>query len=146
MSSPAVVNGKSRTNVAQACAVPFRRVNAERLEFCLVTSSRGQWLFPKGFIDPGDEPRDTAIREAFEEAGLIGRVVGKPLGYYQAAKGGTSIEVAAVLMEVLHSEPRWPEWTVRRRRWVNAKEAIALLGKPQLVELLELAVARLRRK
>ena len=40
--------------IHQASAVPFRRAGG-RVEFCLVTSaSSGQWVFPKGLIDPGE--------------------------------------------------------------------------------------------
>jgi 8-oxo-dGTP diphosphatase len=34
-------------------------------------SDSGQWGLPGGAIDPGEEPADAIIREAFEETGLI---------------------------------------------------------------------------
>lgn len=100
-------------------------------------------MFPKGFIDPGDEPTGTAIREAYEEAGLRGRIVGRPLGCYQTAKNGGSVTVLALLMEVQRSESEWPEHATRERRWVSLEQASGLLDNPQLVELLKAAAARI---
>lgn len=127
----------------QACAVPFRQ-RERRLEFCLITSSGGHWLFPKGFIDPGDDPADAAVREAYEEAGLRGRIVGQPLGFYQTAKNGERVKVLALLMHVRRSESRWPEDGTRRRCWVTEDEARSLLDNPRLAKLLKAAAARIR--
>jgi 8-oxo-dGTP pyrophosphatase MutT (NUDIX family) len=37
----------------------------------------GVWALPKGNIGRGEDPRDTAVREVFEETGAQGRVVEK---------------------------------------------------------------------
>ena len=84
----------------QASAIPYRR-RGEQLEFCLITSvSNGRWGFPKGLIDPGETAPQTALKEAREEAGIVGRVVGKPLGRYSYRKWNTSLAVTVFLMEV----------------------------------------------
>ena len=31
---------------------------------------RGKWSIPAGFLDQGEDPQETAVREAFEETGL----------------------------------------------------------------------------
>jgi 8-oxo-dGTP pyrophosphatase MutT (NUDIX family) len=37
----------------------------------------GVWALPKGLIDPGEKPEDTALREVAEETGAHGRSAGK---------------------------------------------------------------------
>jgi 8-oxo-dGTP pyrophosphatase MutT (NUDIX family) len=37
----------------------------------------GVWAFPKGNIDPGEKPEETAVREVFEETGVHGHLVEK---------------------------------------------------------------------
>ena len=56
----------------QAAVIPYR-IRKERVEVALVTTSSGKgWIVPKGSVDDGEQPRDAAIREAEEEAGLLG--------------------------------------------------------------------------
>lgn len=52
-----------------AGAILFRRVDDER-EYLLLHYPSGYWDFPKGNIEPGEEPLDTARREVKEETGL----------------------------------------------------------------------------
>lgn len=126
----------------QACAVPYRRSKG-RLEFCLITTSQGRWNFPKGLVDPGETDEQAALKEAFEEAGLHGHIVGQPLGNYPLSKSGRSFEVTAVLMEVTQSDARWPEQKQRKRRWVGIDEARDLLTQAHLHDLLDEAAQRL---
>ena len=38
--------------------------------FVCHTTGTARWDLPKGMADPGEDPRDAAVREAWEEAGL----------------------------------------------------------------------------
>ena len=47
-----------------ACVVLIRRST-------LVGSHRGEFAFPGGALDPGETPRQAALREAYEEIGVV---------------------------------------------------------------------------
>jgi 8-oxo-dGTP pyrophosphatase MutT (NUDIX family) len=87
-----------------------------------VSTSRGKgWIVPKGWVDEGERPRDAAIREAEEEAGLRGVVTRKPLGRYVKSNGRRLVDVYA--MRVTDVADRWLEDDVRRRRWMRVPDA-----------------------
>lgn len=127
----------------QASAVPYRR-RGERVEFCLITSYRKRrWGFPKGVIDPGETEPETAVKEAWEEAGLHGRVVGEPLGSYRYRKWDKDLLVVVLLMEVEREDASWPEAAWRERRWMELAEADRMLGREVLRPFLHEAAARI---
>lgn len=58
-----------------AGGVAFRR-NGERIEIALIcVGSKRRWQLPKGLIDAGEEPAETAVREVREEAGIDTQVL-----------------------------------------------------------------------
>jgi len=104
------------------------RRNGTKLEVCLIRKrSSSVWGIPKGSVDSGDTHAETALKEAWEEAGLRGRVVGDPLGTYQYEKWGGILEVTVFLMEVHEQDDVWQEAAIRERRWISLSDAASLL-------------------
>ena len=111
----------------QAAVIPYR-IRKERLEVALVTRSGGKgWIVPKGSVDDGERPRDAAIREAEEEAGLRGVVARKRLGRYLHVTSHGARRVDVYLMRVTTVRERWLEDRFRRRRWMRLPAATACL-------------------
>lgn len=111
---------------AAAIAVRWKR---DDLEVCLIRKMGSRhWGVPKGLVDPGDTHEETALKEAWEEAGISGRLVGRSLGTYQYEKWDAKFEVTLYLMEVLEQHPRWLEAGYRERRWTSFDEAASLLS------------------
>jgi len=56
-----------------------RRVRGEWMLAAIRPAGKkpGLWALPKGNINPGEDPRDTAVREVSEETGATGRLVEK---------------------------------------------------------------------
>jgi phosphohistidine phosphatase len=132
-----------RGPLQQASAIPYRFRDG-RLEFCLITSIHGgKWGFPKGIVDPGETPPQTAAKESEEEAGLRGRIIGAPIGQYRYSKWDTTLRVTVYVMEVTGVEDEWDEAELRTRVWRGADEARAAVSRPELRSLLDAAVERI---
>jgi 8-oxo-dGTP pyrophosphatase MutT (NUDIX family) len=67
----------------QYAALPYRLNGKTRTEIMLVTSRETQrWIIPKGWPQKGKAPHDSAAREAFEEAGVVGAVGKRSVGSF----------------------------------------------------------------
>jgi 8-oxo-dGTP pyrophosphatase MutT (NUDIX family) len=119
--------------IRQAGAIPFRAG-----QICLVTSTRSRrWVIPKGLIDPGRSAAETALQEAWEEAGLTGILCSSgPVGCFSYEKWGSSYNVAVFAMEVRSVADDWPECHLRQRAWVNLAEALARIDDEGLRKIL----------
>ncbi len=122
-------------------AIPYRHIDGE-IVFLMITARRtGKWIFPKGGPMDGLTPAETAAEEAYEEAGVRGRVGAVPAGHYRTIKarrgGETPVLVEMYPLEVAEQLDDWPEKGERRRHWVTLAEARRLLSEPGLVALAE---------
>jgi 8-oxo-dGTP pyrophosphatase MutT (NUDIX family) len=124
----------------QAAAIAVRRQDG-RLEVCLIRRKESRkWGIPKGMVDPGDTPEETALKEAWEEAGLKGRLVGGAIGSFEYEKWSiTRYAVTVYLMEVLEQATDWHEAPYRERRWASFDEAASLLKDHPVRALLDRA-------
>jgi 8-oxo-dGTP pyrophosphatase MutT (NUDIX family) len=89
----------------------------------------------------GKKPAEAAAREAYEEAGLVGEIVGKrPLGSYHYAKqtrqGDVLCEVRVYLLRVEKQLDDWPEKAQRLTAWFDATKAAELVDEGGLSELI----------
>jgi 8-oxo-dGTP pyrophosphatase MutT (NUDIX family) len=80
----------------------------------------------------GRKPAETAAQEAYEEAGLIGHIVGKqPLGmfHYEKRLGRSSrlCQVRVFSFRVERQLDDWPEKQQRDTRWFDATDAATLV-------------------
>jgi 8-oxo-dGTP pyrophosphatase MutT (NUDIX family) len=129
--------------IPQASAISFRR-RGETIEFCLITSMGGnRWGFPKGIIEGDDSPETTALKEAAEEAGLHGRIIGPPLGTYRYQKWGADLDVVVYLMEVEKADEKWQEAELRERIWLSPEQAASRIDRDEIAALLQLATERI---
>jgi 8-oxo-dGTP pyrophosphatase MutT (NUDIX family) len=113
----------------KAAVIPYR-IRKKRVEVALVTTSGGRrWIVPKGSVGDGEHARDAAIREAEEEAGLLGVLPRKPLGRYRHVNEDGPCRVVVYLMRVTDVLDTWQEEGRRRRRWMRIPAAAALLRK-----------------
>src|SRR3954470_6458354 len=119
--------------VRQAAALPLRNGRV-----CLVTSSNGKrWVIPKGLIEPGQTAGETALQEAWEEAGLTGLLRPEPIGSYLYEKWCGVCHVTVFAMEVTHMAQDWPERSLRQRLWLTPAGVLKRVEDPGLHAVLE---------
>ena len=109
----------------QVAAVCFR-VRGSDIEFLLVQTGKGRWIFPKGGAEPGLTHAQAAALEAFEEAGVHGRMEEASFTRYIQRKRGkmrrlTELAVSAHLCEVLRLVP--PPELNRNPTWFSPEKA-----------------------
>ena len=130
----------------QAGVIPFRRKH-DVIQICLIRNNgRKKWKIPKGFIGPGETVQQAALKEAWEEAGLRGRLVGNAIGSYKYTKWNLDLTVVVFLMEVKSEEDKWEESRLRKRNWTTLDEAFRRLKRHPVKVLLADATARLEGK
>jgi len=125
--------------ITQYGVLPYR-VDAEgKLEILLITSrERGRWVVPKGNPIPFLLNYESAAREAFEEAGVEGRIATMPIGSYRYEKrrqGGGGAAPAIVNLYpllVTRQADAWPERGQRSLRWFSPAEAAEAVEEPEL--------------
>jgi 8-oxo-dGTP pyrophosphatase MutT (NUDIX family) len=113
----------------QVAAVCYRLRRGE-IEFLLVRTNSGHWTFPKGSAEPGLTHAQAAALEAFEEAGVHGRIEEasftryirrKRTGNSAAKSAKKKIAIQAHLCEVMRLEA--PQEPNRDPTWFSAEKA-----------------------
>jgi len=111
---------------SQVAAVCYR-FGKRGIEFLLVqTRSGARWTFPKGSAEPGLTHAQAAALEAYEEAGVHGRMEEASFTSYSHEKRGIrgrdkTCAVSAHLCQVVRLDA--PQESNRNRTWFPAEEA-----------------------
>jgi 8-oxo-dGTP pyrophosphatase MutT (NUDIX family) len=126
----------------QFAALPWRLDDRGMRQIMLLTSREThRWVIPKGWPMKGKKPAEVAAQEAFEEAGILGDIVGKkPLGnfHYPKRLAHTTIlcEVRVYLFRVEQQLEVWPEMSQRETKWFDANEAAELVDEGGLAAII----------
>ncbi|MFI4965454.1 MAG: NUDIX hydrolase [Caulobacterales bacterium] len=127
---------------AQFAALPWRRDPAGGVEVLLITSRETRrWVIPKGWPIKGMNSPKSAAREAFEEAGVQGKVGKRPIGAYaydKRLKNGRlqHVRVAVFPLLVESEAAAYPELGQRQKIWLPPAEAARRVDEPELMVLL----------
>lgn len=112
------------------------------LEILVITSrDTGRWVIPKGWPMQGKQAHEVAEREAYEEAGVKGKVQRAAVGAYVYQKRmdhglEISCKVQVHALEVEEFCKKFPEKGTRRLEWVDYREAAKRVAEPSLKELI----------
>jgi 8-oxo-dGTP pyrophosphatase MutT (NUDIX family) len=136
----------------QVAAICYR-VRNRTIEFLLVKTRGGRWIFPKGSAEAGLTHAQAAALEAFEEAGVHGRMEEAPFTRYVRREGRAGVlrmVVHAHLCEVLWLDTapeldRDPTWLPLNKAKRRLREKRARDYGNDLARVLDCAVARIQR-
>ena len=109
--------------LTHAGCVVFRNDGADT-QYLVVSSSDGlNWVLPKGHIDPGESAATAALRELWEEAGVVGEIV-EPLSIQYYRRGPKDVAIDYFLVRETGSRAAIEE---RVLRWELEPQAFELL-------------------
>ena len=127
---------KLEFNFKQSGVIPYRKNNGV-LEILLITSiKKKKWIIPKGYIEFNLSPFESAKKEAFEEAGIIGSNETIELGMVELKKGIGVTHMKIFSMEVIKMLDDYPEKELRKRKWFSAEEASSKVTIPDIPKLI----------
>jgi 8-oxo-dGTP pyrophosphatase MutT (NUDIX family) len=135
----------------QYAALPYRRAD-NGLEVLLITSrDTGRWVIPKGWAHKQLPAHAVAAKEAFEEAGLVGKVRKRSAGTYRyrkwlSAEEAVTCKVDVFLLEVERQLDDWPERAARETRWLPPAQAATCVAEAGLQKLLRKLTSLVRSK
>ena len=140
----------------QVAAICYR-LTKHGIEFLLVRTRGGRWTFPKGSVESGLTHAQAAALEAFEEAGVHGRIEEAAFARYVRVKPAYdrhSSEIEVIINAHLCEVARLsvPEEDGRNPTWLSAEKAKRRLRKERaedygddLARIVDRAVARIQR-
>lgn len=139
---PVQLEDASKRDVRTQFGALCWRVKNGALQVLLITSRRSRrWIIPKGWPMDQETPAKAAKTEAWEEAGVDGKVSPVCLGIFSYSKeldpGETLPCVVAVFpVKVKTLSKDYPEKSDRRRKWFTPKKAAKLVSEPELAVML----------
>lgn len=142
LSVPGARKDDVRSQFAALCYRLRKSKKKPKVQILLITSrGTGRWIVPKGWPMHGKTPAQTAVQEAWEEAGVKGRSSGQCLGIYSYSKERGDLEDFPVLgmiypVEVLSIESSFPEQGQRDMKWVSRKTAAKMVDEPELARII----------
>jgi 8-oxo-dGTP pyrophosphatase MutT (NUDIX family) len=134
---------KSAGRRRQVAALPFR-TDRDGIKIMMITSRSGnRWLLPKGNLMPSLAAWSAAAIEAWEEAGVAGRIHRRSLGRFKfnkRSRDGIRVHAVEVFpLEVEKEHQSWPEASDRARAWVPLSKAARLARWKGLAKVLSRA-------
>jgi 8-oxo-dGTP pyrophosphatase MutT (NUDIX family) len=126
----------------QSGALPWRLKGRKKAEVLLVTGRRsGRWMIPKGWPMPGKSLAESAAQEAFEEAGIEGKLGTEPLGTFRHVKqhllfGRMEVDILVHPLAVKRELSDWPEKGERNRKWFAFDVAATRVDSTELSTLI----------
>lgn len=124
-------------NFTQSGVIPYR-ITKNSMEILLITSiGKKNWIIPKGYVEYNLTPFESAKKEAYEEAGILGSNETIEMGSFKLKKASGICTIKIYSMEVQEVLDDYPDMNVRKRKWFTPEEAIEKISIPQIIEMIK---------
>lgn len=122
-----MVGGHKSDMRTQFAALCWRKAGKGHEVLLITSRDTGRWIIPKGWPMDGKTPSEAAEQEAWEEAGVTGKVWPQSVGIFSYTKPLDAMRkpcIAIVFpLRVKTMHPHWPEKGQRKRKWFKPKAA-----------------------
>jgi 8-oxo-dGTP pyrophosphatase MutT (NUDIX family) len=128
----------------------FRRSKENgQIEILLIQDAKNRWTIPKGHVEPGEEPKQTAEREIQEETGLqemkVYNWLGKVHFRYRRAQTLVLMTMHIYLVQGMgETDVLNPEDWLNDIKWIPAQEAVDKIAYDDIGKLMLLGMKRIR--
>lgn len=132
-----------------AGGIIWRRNNSNELELLLIQDAKHRWTIPKGHVEPGEEPKQTAEREIREETGLQDMKVLSWLGKVNFRyRRNHTLVLMTMHIYLVHAlgkthQLKGEDW-LSDMQWLPAKEAIDKIAYEDISKLILIGLKRIR--
>ena len=112
-----------------------KKKRKKKCKIYLVTSrEQGQWIIPTGKLEKNLSNRRVALLEAFEEAGILGKLDQqfKVQVLLQSPRGKTKRKTIVFLLYVKRILSHWPEKSERKRKSISIESYIETVSDKKL--------------
>lgn len=131
-------------SIKKSAIIPYR-FGREGLEILIVTKSTSdEWVIPKGKIESPLKPHISATKEAFEEAGVLGRTHPIRVGSFYDNSSTEPIPTFLLEVEVELDERDWLEKKQRSRLWIDADDCADYIRDSDLLTVVKRGIKCLR--
>lgn len=119
------------------------------VEILLMQDAKNRWTIPKGHVEPGEEPRQTAEREIREETGLqemkVHNWLGKVNFRYRRNHTLVLMTMHIYLVEGLgNSDKLHPEDWLNDIKWLSTADAVDKIAYEDIGKLILMGMKRIR--
>lgn len=129
--------------------IVYRRAGDGSVQILLMQDAKNRWTIPKGHVEPGEEPKQTAEREIREETGLqemkVHSWLGKVNFRYRRSHTLVLMTMHIYLVEGLgNTNKLQPEDWLNDIQWLPAAEAVDRIAYEDIGKLILLGMKKIR--